>query len=165
MNHPKPIPIPTEESFTELLLDLTSCMGTKDDILAVYILNTTPLGKELIKRAKALYPEHFRTTDEINAFEVIEILEAEEHITNLIAHERYGNDAKVYYWQLRDKEDYGYPAGYEFMIGIAKQWERSARYTKQERHRIRTVRKALERESDLEKYVERKERWEAENKK
>ena len=146
---------PVEEVVLRLLFDMTGSAPDDDEkVFMAYILGNTPLGRSLRKRAKTLQPSLIVDGDAMQAIEVLDAMEDAYILAEMFEDENFGHDPAVHHWEHCG--GYATDSSFERLIEMAKRLERMRTLPRPERERIRVVRKVLEKEREMERYVKQR---------
>lgn len=118
------------------------------------IVNKTRLGRTLRKEATNLRPTLPKNDHDIPVSVIIHTFQAEEIIDQLVADTEFGPQNHTYLWAKIHRHPQTLFQMYPVLIEIAYTKERNSELPASVRQRARTVRVILEREYEMEKYVE-----------
>ena len=118
------------------------------------IVNKTRLGRTLRKEATNLRPTLPQNDHDTPVSVIIHTFQAEEIIDQLVADTEFGPQNHTYLWARIHRHPQTLFQMYPVLIEIAYTKERNSELPASVRQRARTIRVILEREYEMEKYVE-----------
>ena len=118
------------------------------------LVNSTRLGKTLRRQACELRPTLAKSQLEAPVETVIQTLEAEALLDQLVGDPRFGRNTQTYLWAKIGRHPNSLHLLYPALIEIARTKEKERGVPASVKQRIRTIRLVIEREYELEKYVE-----------
>ena len=118
------------------------------------IVNKTRLGRTLRKEATNLRPTLPQNDHDTPVSVIIHTFQAEEIIDQLVADTEFGPQNHTYLWAKINRHPQTLSQMYPALIEIAYTKGRNSELPASVRQRARTIRVILEREYEMEKYVE-----------
>lgn len=118
------------------------------------IVDSTNLGRRFRKEAYGLRPTLPKNEQETPAETIIHTFEAEAILEKLVSDTRFGKNASTYLWTKLGRHPKTLHDIYPAIIEIARTKEKERGVPASVKQRIRTIRNVIEREYELEKYVE-----------